>query len=144
MWLSPLNLIPSAPILPSTFVCIDGVQGDFFCRPATGANDVPIGISQIGYDLPPGLIATLSQGTATYAQVAAQAGEQIEIFHSGTVCPLQLGAGGCTAGALLGPNTSGQGIMVAQGSGAWFGAITQSSGNQGERVNFVLTHFGRA
>src|SRR5271170_3546559 len=89
-----LTCSPAGSILPMTFVCVDGTQGDYLARQATASGDVLIGVSQIGYDLPPGFIQAVSSGTATYTQVAAQPGEEFQAFHSGDVAPLVLGSGG--------------------------------------------------
>jgi hypothetical protein len=142
-WLAQPRWLPTYQVLPMTFVCFDGIQGDFLCRPATGGNDIPVAVSQAAYDLTPNLIAALSNGTATYTQVAAQPGEEIAVYGSGDVCPIVLGAGGATAGALIGYNTSGAGVMVAFGSGLWYGGIATQAGNTGEIIE-ILTHFGKA
>ena len=142
-YLMPLRALPSYAIAAAQFVCMDGIQGDWLIRPCTGSGDIPIGVSQDAYDVSPNFISALSNGTATYTQVAAQPGEELQIFHSGDVCPLALGTGGATAGALMGFNSAGAAIQVAQGSGLWFGAVAMQAGNSGELIE-VLTHFGKA
>lgn len=142
-YLAVPRFLPSFQCFPMQFLCMDGVQGDFLVRPCTGVNDVPIVVSQVGYDLAPNLIAALSNGTATYTQVAAQPGEELACYGSGDMAPLVLGSGGCTAGALIGFNSAGAGVMVAQGSNSWFGGVAQQAGNSGEIIQ-ILTHFGRA
>lgn len=147
-FLAPLQLTPTSAVNPMSFVCIDGIQVDTtgnmiqLCRQATSPNDIPIAVTQTGYNLAPNLIATLTQGTATYAQVAALAGQPLQTFHSGDVCPIMLGVGGATGGAPLGPDTNGNGIMVVPHSGNWYGAIALQSGAQNEIID-VLTHFGK-
>lgn len=135
--------LPSYQISAMQYVCFDGVQGDFLVRPCTGTTDIPVAVSQTAYDLPPNFIAALSNGTATYTQVAAQPGEELAVYGSGDVCPIVLGSGGATAGALIGFNTSGAAVMVAQGSGSWYGGIACQAGNSGEIID-ILTHFGKA
>jgi hypothetical protein len=146
--LSNLKAVPNSSIQPMSFICIDGhpglggFAGIFVCRQATSTGDQPIGVSQTAYDLPAGLVNQLTGGAYT-TQQAALAGEPLEIYYGGDVCPLQLGVGGCTSGAALGPDSSGNGIMVAWGSNAYFGAIAFQNGAQGEVVS-VLTWFGKA
>jgi hypothetical protein len=142
-YLMPIRALPSYQVLPMQFVCMDGIQGDFLIRPATGTNDIPIGVSQTAYDLPPNIISALSNGTATYTQVAAQPGEEIQIMHDGDVTPVVLGTGGATSGALMTYNSSGAAVMTYPGSGLWFGGVAMEAGNSGEVID-ILTHFGKA
>lgn len=139
-----LKLVPSqaGSINISSFVTIDGVQGDDFCRQATAATDLLIGISQVGYDLAPNLIQGLAP-TISYTPWAAQPGEPMQIFTNGTVCPLVMGTGGCTPGALLGTDANGHGIMVAPGSGTLYGAIAIAAANAGE-ITDVYKWMGKA
>lgn len=135
--------LPTSAINPMSFVCADSVFGSlansFSCRQATAATDLPIAISQVGYDLSPGLIAALTNGLATYQQVAAQPSEEFAAFLLGDVCPLILGAS-VTAGDLLGPNVNGYGIKVT--SGNYYGAMALQSGVSGEIIQ-VLAVFGK-
>ena len=142
-YLMPIPVFPSFQILPMQFICMDGIQGDNLCRPATGTNDIPIGVSGTSYDLPPNIISALSNGTATFTQVAAQPGEPIQIMHDGDVTPVVLGTGGATSGALMTYNSSGAAVMTFPGSGLWFGGVAMQAGNSGEIIN-ILTHFGKA
>jgi hypothetical protein len=142
-FLAQIRALPSFQIAAGQFVCVDGVQGDFFIRPCTGNTDIPIGVSQLAYDLPPNFIAALTNNTATYTQVAAQPGEELAIYGTGDLCPIVLGSGGCTAGSLLGFNAAGAAVMVAQGSGLWYGGVATQAGNSGEIIR-ILTHFGKA
>lgn len=137
-WLQAFRLLPSYQLGVGQIVCMDGVQGDFLCRPATNnAVDVPIGVTQDGYDIPPGLIAALSQGTATYTPVAAQPGEEVLIRSIGDIAPVLLGAS-ATAGALISFNSSGGAIMVAPGSGVFYAGIAQQAGGVGGLINMLI------
>lgn len=140
-YLSNLKLVPSnaGSIKESSFVCVDGIQGDYLCRQATATDDYPIGVSQVGFDLPPNLIDTLTSGAATYTQVAGQPGEPIQIFHGGDVAPVRLGSGGATAGAEITNDTAGLGVMIAPFTTNRFkGGIALQAGSQGEIIEVFL------
>lgn len=138
-----LKLVPSqaGSIAPSTFVTIDGTQGDNMCRQATGTGDIPIGISQVGYDVAPGL-SQLFPG-ASITQVAAVAGEPLGIFTNGDVCGMVVGSLPITPGTLLGPDSQGRAVAVTPGSGNWYGAIATSAANAGDIVD-VYKWLGKA
>ena len=142
-FLAQIRALPSYQIFAGQFVCFDGIQGNNLIRPCTGATDIPIGVSQLAYDLPPNFIAALTNNTATYQQVAAQPGEELAIYGTGDYAPVVMGSGGCTGGALIGFNAAGAAVMVAQGSGLWYGGVAPGSANSGE-VIAILTHFGKA
>jgi hypothetical protein len=150
-YLSGLKLAVSnaGSVNTSSFVTIDAYQGgggagNNLCRQATSdANDMPVGISQVGYNLAPGLVQQLAPG-ASYTPVAGSPGDEIQIFSAGDLAPLRLGAGGATAGALLGPDTSGNGIMVAVGSGLWYGAQTSVNGNSGDIIEVIVRQPAKA
>lgn len=123
---------PAGSIAPSTFVTLDGTQGEYLCRQATSASDRPLAISQIGNDVAPGL-QSLFPNASGISQVAAQPGEPVQLFTDEDVCPLTAGAGGWQTGDLIGVESgTGNGIVVASGSGTLFGAIALSNANQGE------------
>lgn len=145
-YLATPQWLPTTAIAPMSFVCADGVfgatlGGSFSCRQATATTDKPIAISQTGYDIAPGLIAALTNGIASYTQVAAQAAEEFNCFMLGDICPLVLGAGGATSGDLLSPDTSGNGIKVSVGN--YYGAMALQTGAAGEIIQVVAV-FGKA
>lgn len=72
---------------------------------AAGANEQIIGISQVGPKEPPGL-----EGATA---LAAEAGDNIQIFGLGDVCLLKAGSGGWTAGDNLKASTAGVGVPAA-------------------------------
>lgn len=145
-----LTCSPAGPIGVSSFICLDGIYGSsaagdiYQARLATGTGDVPIGISQIGTDVPPNLFNTLSGGTLNPPSYAAQPGEPVgQVFGIGDIAPLVLGSGGASAGALLTWDASGHGVMTGIGSGVRFGAVALHPGNAADIIN-VLVMPGRA
>lgn len=132
-----LTISPAGPIAPSTFVTIDGTQGDNLCRQATATTDHAIGVSQVGQDVAPGLQQLFPNVSVT--PEAGQPGAQIGIFTAGDVAPITAGAGGWTPGALIGIEAgTGNGISVTAGSGTLYFGIALSSANQGELVEILL------
>ncbi len=131
-----LSFVASAPITPSTFVWMDQ-NNDYQVVQATATTRSFIGISQKGTDTPGGLQTALG-GTET--NYAAQANEELEVFTTGDVCPLTIGAGGCIPGSLLTADSSGNGIIASAGN--YYGAQAQGTGNAGDLVN-VLVMFGK-
>jgi len=134
-YLSGLKLAvsPAGPVQTSSFICIDGTQGNNQCRQATATTDYAIGISQVGSASTPNLVQTLAPGV-TYVPPAGNPGDEIQIFSIGDVAPLRLGAT-CTAGAPLTNDTSGNGIMVAQGSGSKYWAFALQAGVAGDIID---------
>ena len=134
---------PAGSIRISTFICLDPVQPDIWqFRQASSSTsqasstDIAIGISQQGTDNAPNLQNALyGGGTTTYTQYAAQPGEPVAAFGLGDICPLVLGSGGASAGALLTWDASGQGIMTAWGSGQPVGAQALQPGNAGDIIS---------
>ncbi len=131
-----LSFVASGPIAPSTIVCMDPYN-DYQVVQATGTTRTFIGIAQKGTNVPGGL-ATATGGSET--NYAAQANEELEVFTSGDVCPLTIGAGGCIPGSLLTSDSSGNGIIAS--SGNYYAAQAQGTGNVGDLVN-VLVMFGK-
>lgn len=141
--LAVFRALPSYSILPMQFVCFDGVQGDFLIRPCTNpASDIPIGVSNPAFDVPPNLIQALSSGTATYTPVAAVAGEELACYSTGDIAPVVLGAS-VTPGAMITFNSAGAAVMAVPGSGNWYGGIANQAGNQGGVID-ILVQFGKA
>lgn len=142
--LAIIRALPSYQIPPMSFVCIDGIQGDFLIRPCTGATDLPFFVSQVGYDVAPNLIQSLAspQVISGYTPVAATAGEELALCSAGDVCPIQLGAS-ASAGSLIGFNSSGQAVPVAAGSGSYFGGVATQQGLTGGVIDIYVV-FGKA
>ena len=132
-YLSGLKLAvsPAGPVQTSSFICIDGTQGSYQCRQATATTDYTIGISQIGQVSTPNLVQTLAPGV-TYVPPAGNPGDEIQIFGIGDVAPLRLGAA-ATAGAPLGPDASGNGVMIASGGKYW--AFALQAGVSGDIID---------
>jgi hypothetical protein len=93
--------------------------------------DAPIGISQEGMKRPPGVL-----GSDT--SVAAEAGDTLEVWGLGNEPQLVLGAGGCNAGDKLGPDGSGNGIVV--GAGVAYGARAQMPGTAGQKISVIVEY----
>jgi hypothetical protein len=91
------NINPASFVMPSTVADNTGLQ----CT----ANTLPIGISDVGTDTPPGVVGS---GTLN-----AKATEPISLFALGDVCNLTAGSGGWTQGQFLKSDASGNGIPVA-------------------------------
>jgi hypothetical protein len=87
---------------PSKFVKID-TTADGMCLQAT-AGDPIIGISQVGMRRTPGL-------AGSDIAIAALAGEVIQVWGLGDVCPLTFG-GTVTRGDLLMSDANGNGITA--------------------------------
>jgi hypothetical protein len=123
------------------FVTIDGIQGNFMCRAATATTDIPLGVSQVGTDLAPNLIQTLAYPQSiTYTAAAGEPGAQIQIFTSGDVAPVRLGAGGCTPGAIMTNDaTVGLAVTVTQFTASrYMGGVALQAGSAGEIVEIYL------
>ena len=135
--LAVFRALPSYSILPMQFVTFDGVAGDFLIRPATAATDIPVGVSQVGYDVPPNLIQALSSNTATYTPVAAQPGEELACYTIGDIAPVVLGAA-VTAGSMITFNSSGLAVMAVPGAGSWFGGIAVQAGSTGGVIDIFV------
>ena len=134
---------PAGSITPMSFVCIDGIQGNFMCRQATNnaatTGDIPTGVSQVAQNIAPNLIYTLTQGITNPTAYAGNPGDQIQIFTSGDVCPIRLGANGATSGALLTNDTSGNAVMIAPfTSGRWRAGLCLQGGLQGDIVEMYI------
>jgi hypothetical protein len=131
-----LSFVASAPIAPSTFVMMDPNNG-YQVVQATGTTKPMIGVAQKGTNVAGGLATALGASETNYAAIANQ---QLEVFTSGDVCPLSIGAGGCVPGSLLTADSSGNGIVAS--SGNYYGAEALDFGNSGDLVN-VLVIFGK-
>lgn len=92
------------------------------------ANEACFGISTEG-----GRAAAIPSESADPPE-AAQSGEQLEIFTAGMWCNLEIGSGGCTAGAELKSDSDGKGVLRAV-SGTTLqnvGAIALAAASEGE------------
>lgn len=98
------------------------------------AGQLPCGISQVG-----GRDAPVPLNTTSPVQ-AAISGDSLNVFGEGEVCLLTLGTGGCTAGALLKSDASGQGIALVRGAGTKenYGARAIQAGAAGAMVSVVV------
>lgn len=97
------QLIAGGTLAPMTFAKVSTAADDT-CLQA-GANDVIIGITQVGTDNPPGLTGATSN--------AATVGESIQLYGLGDICSLTAGSGGWTAGDRLKSDASGNGVTIA-------------------------------
>ncbi len=138
-FLSNLPLQATAPILTSSFVA---VSADFGCAPAT-AGQFSIAISQVGFDRPPGLINLYPGAAASYTDVAAASGEELQLFFLGDVAPVRLSTAGsgCVAGQFLQPDVTSQAIATTS-SNQYFAAVALQGGNAGEIIT-CLVGFGK-
>ena len=94
--------------------------------------EIPCGVAQMGSRYAPTDENNANIGFAgQYLGLAGQAGDPIAIFGLGDTCQLQIGTT-VTAGQLLMPNASGQGIPAV--SGNFYGAEAQESGTAGALI----------
>ncbi|MDE2104184.1 MAG: hypothetical protein KGL39_43510 [Patescibacteria group bacterium] len=114
------SALASGTIQPCTFVKIDTGGNQHVL--AAGSGDFPIGISQEGTK------QSSNYGT-TYA---AQSGDFVQVHPPGDVCLLVIGSGGCTAGDLLKPDSSGNGVTGTAGTDKT-GAVALETAAQGEK-----------
>ena len=139
-WNQVMRALPSFSILPMQFVCFDGVAGDWLVRPCTAPTvDIPVAVSQTGYDVPPNLVQALG---GTYTPAAAVAGEELALYTVGDIAPVVLGAS-ATAGSLIGFNSAGAAVPVAPGSGNYYGGIACQQGLTGGVID-IFVQFGKA
>ncbi len=137
---------PAGSIAPMTFICPDGVQGAFMCRTATantagGPWDLPLGVSQVGFNLTPNLISALTDGAASDPNVAGAPGSQIQIFTSGDVCPIRLGAapGTVVPGAFITNDSTGLGkVIAALTANSYMGGVALQAGLAGEIIEIYV------
>jgi hypothetical protein len=132
-FLSNLPVQAAGSIQPSTFVSLLA-GNDFGVVQCTASSIMPLGIAQVGFDRPPGLVQLLPG--AAYTDVAAASGEEFQIFYDSDVSPLRLGAGGCANGQLLVADSSGNGIVGTVGQ--YYGAIALQAGSQGEIIQVLI------
>lgn len=103
----------SGNILPSYFVIVDPAETIGYCKVAASASvdadNWPLGVSQEGTKDAPG-----TTGASAYA---ATDEDPIDVYGQGDVCLLTIGSGGCTAGQLLKPDSTGKGIIIDTSSG---------------------------
>ena len=154
----------AGPIPPMVFVCPDGVVypalgnvnplfaatpggGNCMCRVATAPTDLPLGVSQVGFNLSPNLLQALAypigspqyDGVLTFTQYAGNPGDQISISTDGDVCPIRLGVGGCTPGTFLTNDTAGLAIGIAPFTpDSYMGGVALEGGNAGEIIELYL------
>jgi hypothetical protein len=91
------------------------------------AGEMPIGISTGAAKEAP------QDGSDTKA---AESGDHVEWFGLGEVCLLELGSGGCTAGAILKSDADGKG--VAASGDEKYGAFALEAGSEGEKVEVQI------
>jgi hypothetical protein len=133
-YLGNLPLQATGTISPSAFV---SVSADHGVRQSSAAADIPVGISQVGFDRPPGLVQLLPG--AVYTDIAAASGEELQIFFLGDVCGLRLGSGGCSANQLLTSDASGRGVVAAGGN--YVGALAMQGGNVDDIIQVLVCLF---
>lgn len=105
----------------------------YYVQQAIGSTSIPCGVAQMGSRYAPTDENSTNLGNAgSYLGLAAQVGDPITVFGLGAQgVQLQIGTA-VTAGQLLMPNASGQGIPVL--SGAFYGAEAQESGTAGALI----------
>jgi hypothetical protein len=120
---TPPPIVAGGNILPSTFVMIS-TTADKTALQAT-ANAPILGVSQVGTHDAPGI-----SGAATYA---ATAGQSIQLFVSGDICQVAVGASSVTRGDLLKSDANGNAVT---GSPAVdnIGARALESGTSGQLI----------
>ncbi len=135
---------PAGPVAPMVFVTVDGVQGNFMCRTATGTEFL-IGISQTGASMTPNLINALQGGNNPVggalnpANQAGFPGDQIEINTVGVVAPVRVGSGGLHAADLVTNDASGFGVALAAFTASrWMGGVAIQTGLQGDVVEVLI------
>jgi hypothetical protein len=141
-----LSIDPSAPAVGGTYV---NPGSDCQVVHTPGPTAMPIAISG-----PPGkfpatnpfgqLGATLTAGATGRPDVAAQAGEEVEVFGLGDICWLQVAAP-VVPGNLLGPTGAtagaGRGVSVSGATAGYYhGAIALEAGGTDQlvRVQIVI------
>ncbi len=128
---SPL-LTAGGDITTSSFIKLSTVAGHTALQ--AGANEQIIGISQVGPKEPPGVSGS--------SALAAQDGDQLQIFGLGDICDLRAGTGGWAAGALLKSDGNGNGVPAAatgttvQNIGAM--AMTAAAAGELAQVQIVM------
>lgn len=129
----------------SRFVTIDTTAGkDFQAVQSNGATSLPIGISQDGSKRVPGVNSL----TAADTEIAAEAGDAIQIYGLGDVCLLDVGtAANISAGAELTADSDGK--AVAATAGQYVGAIalenaSKSTSTIGNLVRVQVVHYQKA
>jgi hypothetical protein len=122
-------------IYPSRFVTIDATTsyGTDFVVTQAGASAAPIGVSQDGSRLTPGVQALTASDL-----YAADGGQPIQIYGLSDVCLLEVGtAANITAGQLLAPDANGAGILAATGKYAGAIALENAAKSTASQTNLV-------
>jgi hypothetical protein len=120
-----LQMIAGGDIRPCRFVKVSTAANHTLLE--ADAGELPIGIAgQAAKEAP-------QDGSDTKA---AEANDHVEWFGIGEVALLELGSGGCTAGAVLKSDADGKG--VAASAGDKFGAISAEAGSAGELVEVQI------
>lgn len=129
----------------SRFVKIDTTAGkDFQAVQASAASDGLIGVSQDGSKRVPGVNSL----TAGDVEIAAEAGDAIQIYGLGDVCLLDVGtAANISAGAELTADSDGK--AVAATAGQYVGAIalenaSKSTSSVGNLVRVQVVRYQKA
>lgn len=110
-------MIAGGTIGPSRF-CTPSAAADHTVLQSTAGAPSPF-ISQVGMKRPPGLPGSDNA-------IAAEAGDQIQLFALGDVCALTAGAA-VTRGAFLKSDATGRGIAGAAGEETWALALESAT-----------------
>ena len=103
-------------IYPSKFVALS--TGADYTVTQANASSMPLGISQDGSKLTPGV-----QALTAADLYAADTGDPVQVYGIGDVCLLEVGqAADLTAGVLVSPDANGAAVLTT--TGKWVGAIT--------------------
>jgi len=124
--MSQMHGIAGGDINPSRFVKHSTAADYTFLEASTGERTV--GVSQAGQQDAP---------IAGSSALAGSAGRPIRVFTETEECLLELGAGGCTAGAMLKADAAGKGVATAVANDL-FGAISRQAGSAGEKVSVYV------
>ncbi len=125
-------------VTPMSFLTPDANQA-FTCRLATATTDLPLGVSQTGFNLTPNLISALTDGAASDPNVAGAPGSQIAIYTSGDVAPVRLGTGGALVGSMITNDAAGLGVIVAQFTASrYMGGVALQAGLVGEIIEIYI------
>jgi hypothetical protein len=120
--------IAAGNISPSRFVKMS--TGNNSAVQASAATDSLIGIAQESAKQPP-----IPQVTGT--QYAAEEGDNVRVYTAGeSNVLLELGTGGCTAGARLTADSDGKGVVATAAN--IVGAIAMTAGAAGEFVRVFV------
>lgn len=134
--LANLPVVANSNINPSVFIMGDPTR-DFAVVQASGVNPLP-GVSQIGTKFAPGV--ALAMGGSTAKTVAAEPGDNIQIFTVGEVAPVTVAAGQTIPAWSLLTNDKANptGNAAVAGSGDYVGGISLEAGTAGNIISALL------